>query len=75
MKNDKNKSKEPFRPENTPMQPDHAPNNKLNDPSPKNERNEKKAPVEEPKKPDQKQEAKPKLLGESETEITDETTI
>jgi hypothetical protein len=74
MKNNKDKTREPFPPEKTPTPPDHSPDNKVNDPNNKSERNEKPA-IKEPGKPSEQQKAKPKLLGESETEITDETTI
>jgi hypothetical protein len=76
MKNDKQKIREPYPPENTPNPPQNI------DPNLPGERENQNKPVEN-KRPgnDQKEQnkksvnAKPKLLGESETEITDETTI
>jgi hypothetical protein len=77
MKQDKNKIKEPYSPEHTPNPP------QIIDPSLPKERNERDEPVENRGKDKQqgtdsqkpKKEKKPKLLGESETEIDDETTI
>lgn len=76
MKEDKKKIKEPYHPEHTPPPP------QIIDPSMRKERNEPDEPVEgrknEKRQPDsgqKKKEEKPKLLGESETEIDDETTI
>ena len=76
MKNQKDKVKEPFSPEATPNPP------QIIDPSRENERGEGKQPIKtDPKnqqeeKKDRSQESpKKKLLGESETEIDDETTI
>jgi hypothetical protein len=69
---DKNKTKEPFRPEKTPNPPQAV------DPNIRNERNENNAPVEDPKrnaKGGQQQKDSGKRLGESEIEIDDETTI
>jgi hypothetical protein len=76
MKNDKQKIKEPYPPENTPNPPQNI------DPNLQGERENQSKPVEN-KRPDNDQKeqsknpesTKPKLLGESETEITDETTI
>lgn len=80
MENEK-EIKEPFKPENTPNPPQIIDPNKRNDEPGENEpvKAEKKSKPEQ--QPDRKN-AKPgdvekneKLLGESETEITDETTI
>jgi hypothetical protein len=76
MKQDKSKIKEPYTPENTPPPP------QIIDPNQRKEQNEEDRPIEnrqknekarENKSPQKKE--KPKLLGESETEIDDETTI
>jgi hypothetical protein len=77
MKQDKNKIKEPYPPENTPSPP------QIIDPNQRKERNEDDMPIENRQKNNaggenkstQKGKEKPKLLGESETEIDDETTI
>jgi hypothetical protein len=77
MAQDKNKIKEPYSPENTPSPP------QIIDPSLQNERNEDDKSIENRQKnttsgenkSTQKKQDKPKLLGESETEIDDETTI
>jgi hypothetical protein len=80
MENEK-EIKEPFKPENTPNPP------QIIDPNKQNDGPEEKAPLKAEKKstPDHKSDPKStkpgdglkkeKLLGESETEITDETTI
>jgi hypothetical protein len=78
MEQDKKKIKEPYPPENTPSPP------QIIDPSGRKEKNEDDRPIEgrpqnqketdrQPVKKDQ--EKTKKLLGESETEIDDETTI
>jgi hypothetical protein len=76
MKKIKNKIEEPFRPEDTPTQPDHG----YIDPSVKKERGEKDGPIEakDQHKPTQTKSNNTdagKRLGESEIEIEDETTI
>ena len=85
MENKKDKIKEPYPPEQTPNPP------QVIDPNRRNEEGEREAPVENKqgsrndprnegeqvgRKPDNEEnEKKEKLLGESETEIDDETTI
>jgi hypothetical protein len=79
MKQDKNKIKEPYDPEHTPKPP------QIIEPNTHEERNDRDEPVEDRKndglqpgsgqEQKKKKEEKPKLLGESETEIDDETTI
>jgi hypothetical protein len=79
MEDDK-KIREPFTPENTPNPPQIIDPNKRNDEA--NEKAPRKTakpsaenkPERQDQKPD-RSEKKEKLLGESETEITDETTI
>ncbi len=72
---DKNKVEEPYSPANTPEPP------QIKDPSNKTERNEPDPPQDVDKKnrkgPSNEESGKEeaKLLGESETEIDDETTI
>jgi hypothetical protein len=73
MENDKRKIEEPFDPERTPPPPQEM------DPNVRDE-GKRKQPGTAPdndkgRKPDIKEGEKIKLLGESETEITDETTI
>jgi hypothetical protein len=78
MENDKHKNsiREPFPPENTPVPPQNMDPNLEQD-----RKNKNKASENQPSgKDEQKSKTpagneKPKLLGESETEITDETTI
>ncbi len=78
---DKEKNiKEPYRPEDTPNPPQIIDPNRRNDePDEKSPmRGEKKSPTGQHEENDSKpaeSEKKEKLLGESETEITDETTI
>jgi hypothetical protein len=71
-KNDKNKIREPFPPEETPNPP------QIIDPNIRNERNEPNGPVDKKKQkpaPDnEQQQDSGKRLGDP-TEITDETTI
>jgi hypothetical protein len=81
MENEKNKIKEPFTPDNTPNPP------QIIDPNKRNDEPSGKAPMKVEKSPSAQEKSdrknqKPsspkkeeKLLGESETEITDETTI
>jgi hypothetical protein len=73
MENDKRKIEEPFDPERTPPPAQEM------DPNVRNENNRKqpgdKPAADRTKASDEKDEEKIKLLGESETEITDETTI
>jgi hypothetical protein len=67
----KSRSNEPFKPEETPEPA------QVKDPSLKNERREQEAPVEEKNKPAEplKTQDTGRRLGESETQIDDETTI
>jgi hypothetical protein len=79
MENEK-KIKEPYRPEDTPNPPQIIDPNRRNDePGEKNPvRGEKNGPSNEQKETESapaENGKKEKLLGESETEITDETTI
>lgn len=78
MKDDKNRkadkdSHEKFPPENTPAPP------QIINPESDKERKEKSSPVpgntDKQAKPGSEKKGKPKLLGESEIEIDDETTI
>jgi hypothetical protein len=81
MKNEKDKIKEPFNPENTPTPPQIIdPNQRNDEPSEKNPRKVDQSPS--PKDKSDRENQKPsnpkkeeKLLGETETEITDETTL
>jgi hypothetical protein len=80
MEDEKNKIKEPFTPENTPNPPQIIDPNKRNDePTEKNPMKTSKGPASEKTERANQKPAEPrkeeKLLGESETEITDETTI
>ncbi len=86
MENDKNKNQEPFRPEETPNPPQIVDPNRPHEQGERKEpvksegrqntRGGTGQPAKEFEQPEkaQKEEGK-KLLGESETEITDETTI
>lgn len=80
MEDERKKIKEPFTPENTPTPP------QIIDPNQRNDEPAEKAPMKVSKRPasetSERGNQKPgepkkeeKLLGESETEITDETTI
>lgn len=79
MENEKNKIKEPFAPQDTPEPPQiKDPNRRTDEPSQKEPMNAKSpAPekADEKKSSPGKEKKGEKLLGESETEITDETTI
>ncbi|HEY0743108.1 MAG TPA: hypothetical protein VGD40_16685 [Chryseosolibacter sp.] len=79
MENEK-EIKEPYRPEDTPNPPQiidpNRPNNEAGDKSPV--KAERKSPAQQSDNKETKpgeDSKKEKLLGESETEITDETTI
>ena len=80
MENEK-EIKEPYRPENTPNPPQIIDPNRRPDESTEKEQvkaEKKSSPDQQPDRKNTKpgeSEKKEKLLGESETEITDETTI
>jgi hypothetical protein len=76
MEKNKNKSREPFPPENTPQPPQVMDTSKP--PEGSKEKQQPKASAEESgrqKQNEKKEEGKEKLLGESPIEIDDETTI
>jgi hypothetical protein len=77
MEGNQEKAREPFSPERTPEPPQHKdPRERMNK---TDENSQKESPTKTNNKTREetpgKEKEKPKLLGESETEIDDETTI
>jgi hypothetical protein len=73
MKRDKNKIQEPYPPEHTPSPPQTV--DPRGTPGKAEQQPAGKANEQKPEPDKNKKQEKPKLLGESETEIDDETTI